>query len=184
MAGDTAAPAIKLLFSAEQIAARVDALARDLAILPLVDLVVVGVLKGSVMFAEDLVLALRRLGARPKLDFVQLASYGDGTHSSGKVEIVGDLKITLTGRDVVIADDILDSGRTLSYAKALLEARGARTVRTCVLLDKQVKRAVEVIPDLVGFLCPPVYVVGYGMDLAGRYRDLPFIGEVATQGSE
>ncbi|MBM3543604.1 MAG: hypoxanthine phosphoribosyltransferase [Alphaproteobacteria bacterium] len=184
MAGDIAAPAIKPLFSAEQIAARVDELARDLAALPLDDLVIVGVLKGSVRFAEDLVRALRGQELRPELDFLQLASYGDDTRSSGKVEIVHDVEIPLAGRDAVIADDILDSGRTLSFAKALLESRGARTVRTCVLLDKQVKRAIEITPDFVGFLCPPVYVVGYGMDLAGRYRDLPFIGEVATQLSE
>jgi hypoxanthine phosphoribosyltransferase len=179
MAGDVAAPAVKPLFSAEQIAARINELARHLAALPLDDLVIVGVLEGSVMFAEDLVRALSRLGLRPELDYLQLASYGEDTRSSGKVEIVRDTEIPLAGRDVVIADDILDSGRTLVFAKALLESRSARTVLTCVLLDKQVKRAVEVIPDFVGFLCPPVYVVGYGMDLAGCYRDLPFIGEVA-----
>jgi hypoxanthine phosphoribosyltransferase len=184
MAGHAAAPAVKPLFSAEQIAGRVDELARELAALPCNDLIIVSVLKGSVRFAEDLVRALSHLGIRPKLDFLELASYGDDTRSSGKVEIVRDLEITLAGRDVMIADDILDSGCTLSCAKTLIESRGARTVRTCVLLDKQVKRAVEIVPDFVGFPCPPVYVVGYGMDLAGRYRELPFIGEVATPRSE
>jgi hypoxanthine phosphoribosyltransferase len=79
---------------------------------------------------------------------------------------------------VVIVDDILDSGRTLAFAKALIERHGARSVRTCVLLDKQVPRAVAITPDLVGFRCPPVFVVGYGMDLADRYRELPYIGEL------
>lgn len=181
MADNIAAPAIKPLFSAERIAARIEELARDIAALPLDDLVIVGVLKGSFVFANDLARALHRLGLPIEIDFLQLASYGDETHSSGKVEIVRDLEISLAGRDVVIADDILDSGRTLSFAKALLENRDARKVLLCVLLDKQVKRAVEVVPDLVGFLCPPVYVVGYGMDLAGRYRELPFIGELSKQ---
>lgn len=179
MAERAAAPAIKPLFSADRIAARVDELAHDIAALRLDDLVIVAVLKGSFVFATDLVRALNGLGLRPEIDFLHLASYGDNTSSSGQVEIVRDVESALHGRDVVIADDILDSGRTLAFAKALLERRGARSVRTCVLLDKQVPRAVAITPDLVGFRCPPVFVVGYGMDLAERYRELPYIGELA-----
>ncbi len=173
-----AAHAIRPLFIAEQIAVRVEELARGIAALRLEDPVVVGVLQGSVMFAADLLKALNLLGLRPEIDFLQLASYGDGTQSSGAVDILRDVVTPIEGRDVVIADDILDTGRTLSFAKTMFEARGARSVRICVLLDKQVPRVMEVMPDLIGFYCPPVFVVGYGMDLAGDYRELPFIGEI------
>ncbi|MGI8853195.1 MAG: hypoxanthine phosphoribosyltransferase [Methyloceanibacter sp.] len=179
MAESAAAPAIKPLFSADRIAARVDALAHDIASLRLDDLVIVAVLKGSFVFAADLVGALNRLGLRPEIDFLHLASYGDSTSSSGRVDIVRDMESALHGRDVMIVDDILDSGRTLAFAKALLEGRDARSVWICVLLDKQALRAVAITPDFVGFRCPPVFVVGYGMDLADRYRDLPYIGELA-----
>jgi hypoxanthine phosphoribosyltransferase len=98
--------------------------------------------------------------------------------SGGEVRVLRGVETELAGRDVVIVDDILDSGRTLAFAKALLENSGARRVRTCVLVDKQVPRAAKIEPDFLGFRCPPVFVVGYGMDLAHRYRELPFIGEV------
>ena len=95
------------------------------------------------------------------------------------VKVLRDVESELHGRDVVIVDDILDSGRTLAFAKTMLVARGSRSVRTCVLLDKEVPRAANVVPDFTGFRCKPVFVVGYGMDLAHRYRELPFIGEVS-----
>lgn len=104
-----------------------------------------------------------------------LASYGAGTSSSGEVRVLRDVETELEGREVVVVDDILDSGRTLAFAKEVLQRSGAR-VRTCVLLDKEVPRAAEIVPDFVGFRCPPVYVVGYGTDLAHRFRELPFIG--------
>src|SRR5262249_45453746 len=106
---------------------------------------------------------------------------GAGTASSGEVKVLRDVESELGGRDVVIVDDILDSGRTLAFAKALLSSRGSRSVRTCVLLDKKVKRAAEIEPDFTGFHCPPVFVVGYGTDLAHRYRELPFIGVVSDK---
>ena len=109
-----------------------------------------------------------------------LASYGSGTMSVGEVKVLRDVESELQGRDVVIVDDILDSGRTLAFAKTMLVARGSRSVRTCVLLDKEVPRAANIVPDFTGFRCKPVFVVGYGMDLAHRYRELPFIGEVST----
>jgi hypoxanthine phosphoribosyltransferase len=91
-----------------------------------------------------------------------------------------DVETELQGREVVIVDDILDSGRTLAFAKTLLERRGARSVKTCILLDKDVPRKAAIAPDFVGFRCPPVYVVGYGTDLAHRYRELPFIGALPS----
>ncbi len=174
----SAAPSITPLYSAETIARRVDELAGEIAALELDDLIIVAVLKGSFIFAADLIRALQRKGLQPEIDFMFLASYGSGTMSGGEVKILRDVESELNGRDVVIVDDILDSGRTLAFAKALLVARGSRSVRTCVLLDKEVPRAAQVVPDFTGFHCKPVFVVGYGMDLAHRYRELPFIGEV------
>jgi hypoxanthine phosphoribosyltransferase len=170
--------AIKPLFSAEAIALRVDQLARDIAAAKLDDPIIVAVLKGSFIFAADLVRALHRAGLRPEIDFISLASYDGAPASKGEVRVLRDLESDLAARDVVIVDDILDSGRTLAFAKALLLARGPKRVLTCVLVDKQVPRAAPLAPDFTGFVCPPVFVVGYGMDLGNRYRELPFIGEL------
>jgi len=178
MAGRDAVDTIKPLFSAEQIAKRVEILAGEIAASAPPDLVVVAILKGSFIFAADLIRALHRQGLKPEIDFVSLASYGADTASGKEVRILRDIETDLAGREVVIVDDILDSGRTLHFAKALVEGRGATLVKTCVLLDKDVPRAAPIVPDFIGFRCPSVFVVGYGMDLARRYRELPFIGEV------
>jgi len=175
MAGSAAAETITPLYSAETIARRVDELAADIAAREFHDLIVVAVLKGSFIFAADLIRALHRQGLHPEIDFMFLGSYGAGT-SGGEVKILRDVEAALQERDVVIVDDILDSGRTLHFAKQLLAQRGARSVKTCILLDKQVPRAVDVTPDFTGFQCPAKFVVGYGMDLGNRYRELPFIG--------
>ena len=173
-AGEVVTP----LYSAERIVERVEAIAREIAASSPADLVIVSILKGSFIFAADLIRSLHRDGLKPEIDFIFLASYGTGTSSGGEVKVLRGVETDLAGRDVVIVDDILDSGRTLSFAKALMEKSGARRVRTCVLVDKQVPRVAAVEPDFTGFRCPPVFVVGYGMDLAHRYRELPFIGEV------
>jgi hypoxanthine phosphoribosyltransferase len=180
MIGSAAAQKIEPLFSVETIAARVDELAGAIAALPLVDPIFVAVLKGSFIFAADLVRALHAHGLEPDIDFIFLASYRDATVSSGRVEVLRDVQSALAGRDVVIVDDILDSGRTLAFAKDLLMQRGARSVRTSVLIDKDVKRAADITADFAGFRCPDVFVVGYGMDLANRYRELPFIGTLTA----
>jgi hypoxanthine phosphoribosyltransferase len=176
----TVAPdgAVKPLFSAEDIAGRIDQLARDIAAAKLHDLIIVAVLKGSFVFAADLVRALQRVGLSPEIDFIYLASYDGAATSSGAVRVLHEVDSNLDGRDVVIVDDILDSGRTLAFAKDRLLTRGAKRVLTCVLVDKDVPRAVEVTPDFTGFRCGPVFVVGYGMDFRNRYRELPFIGEM------
>ena len=137
------------------------------------------VLKGSFIFAADLIRALHRQGLEPEIDFIFLASYGTGT-TGGTVEILRDVESAIEGRDVVIVDDILDSGRTLLFAKERLAARGARSVRACVLLDKKARRLESVTADFTGFECPNRFVVGYGMDIANRYRELPFIGVIET----
>ena len=178
---EAAAPSITPLYSEQAIARRVEELAAEIAALKLADPIIVAVLKGSFIFAADLIRALQRKGLAPEIDFIFLASYGAGTASSGEVKVLRDVESELEGRDVVIVDDILDSGRTLAFAKALLSSRGSRSVRTCVLIDKKVKRAAEIEPDFTGFHCPPVFVVGYGTDLAHRYRELPFIGVVSDK---
>src|SRR4051812_42871598 len=126
----SAAPSITPLYRAETIAARVDELAGEIAALKLDDLIIVAVLKGSFIFAADLIRALQRNGLQPEIDFMFLASYGGGTMSAGEVKVLRDVESELRGRDVVIVDDILDSGRTLAFAKAMLVARGSRSVRT------------------------------------------------------
>ena len=109
---------------------------------------------------------------------MHLSSYLKGTVSTGQVTIVKDIDSPVAGRDVVILDDILESGRTLAFAKDLLMARGARRAMIAVMLEKPGKRAVTVSADFVGFVCPDVFVVGYGMDVAHSYRQLPFIGVI------
>ena len=171
---------IEVVFPPEEIAKRIDALAERIAAEKLDRLLVVAILKGSFVFAADLIRALHRVGLEPEVDFISLSSYRKSTTSSGKVEILRDIEMDVGDRNVLLVDDILESGRTLAFAKDLVAARGARKVLTCVLLDKPVSRAVQVDADFAAFECPNVFVVGYGMDLAHRYRELPFVGQLAT----
>ena len=165
-----------------QIAERTAALAKEIAAAEPKDLLVVAILKGSFMFAADLLRALHRVGLEPQVEFFHLSSYREGTVSSGTVKILRDIESSVKGRDVLLVDDILESGRTLAFAKDLLVARGARRVLVCTLLEKPGKREVPIDADFVGFVCPDVFVVGYGMDVAHCYRELPFIGHVVTGG--
>jgi hypoxanthine phosphoribosyltransferase len=176
---DDAAPArIETIFSAMAIAERIDALAGDVAEAGLQDLLAVAVLKGSFVFAADLIRALHRVGLSPEVDFISLSSYRAGTRSSGRIEILRDIETDVHDRNVLLIDDILESGRTLAFAKDLIMARGAARVLTCVLLDKPVARAANITADIRAFECPNVFVVGYGMDLAHRFRELPFVGRL------
>src|SRR5690349_9681593 len=169
---------IRTLFDAETIAARNQALAKEITATAQDNLLVIAVLKGSFIFAADLIRALHSADLAPEVEFVSLSSYRDGTVSSGTVTILHDEQSNLRGRDVLLIDDILESGRTLAYAKDLFAARGAKRVLTCVLLEKPGKRAVSLNADFVGFHCPDLFVVGYGMDVAHAYRQLPFVGVV------
>ena len=139
-------------------------------------LVVVAVLKGAFMFLADLLRRLADLGLEPRVDFIRAASYGSGTRSKGQIKISLDCASPVKGRTVLLVDDIVDSGRTLSRLQRHLKAKGAARVQTCVLLDKPSRREVEFQPDYVGFEIPDHFVVGYGMDFDERYRYLPFIG--------
>lgn len=109
-----------------------------------------------------------------------LSSYRKSTRSAGSVEILRDIELHVEGRNVLLLDDVLDSGRTLVFAKDLLAARGARTIKTCVLLNKRIRRAVQIEADFKAFDCPDEFVVGYGMDVAHRFRELPYVGRLVT----
>jgi hypoxanthine phosphoribosyltransferase len=169
---------IRVLFDADTIAARNQVLAKDITAANPEKLLVVAVLKGSFIFAADLIRALHDAGLAPEVEFITLSSYRDGTVSAGKVTVLHDVESDVRGRDVLLIDDILESGRTLTYAKDLFAARGAKRVLTCVLLEKPGKRAVSLEPDFVGFECPDLFVVGYGMDVAHAFRQLPFVGVI------
>lgn len=171
---------IRVLYDEATIAARNAEMAREIAAAAPNDLLIVAILKGSFMFAADLVRALHRAGLAPQMEFVHLSSYRAGTVSSGQVEILKDVQSDVRGRDVLLVDDILESGRTLAFAKDLLAARGAARVMCAVLLEKREKRAVNITAEFVGFECPDYFVVGYGMDVAHSYRQLPFVGVIET----
>lgn len=142
-------------------------------------LVLIGILRGSFMFLADLVRSFHRHGIRTRIDFMILESYGSGTESAGTVRLTRDCDIDLEGQDVLVVDDILDTGRTLAFAAEHLRKKGAAQVRTCVLLDKPSRRIVPFHADYVGFETPDAFVVGYGLDYDHYYRDLPWIAKVS-----
>jgi hypoxanthine phosphoribosyltransferase len=176
------APDVAVVFSAERIAARLEELAVEIAARQIDRLLVIAVLKGSFVFAADLIRAMHRHHIAPEIDFLTLSSYRKSRESSGQVTILRDLDLDVANRNLLLIDDILESGRTLAYAKDLLTARGASSILTCVLLEKAVPRAVDVEADFKAFMCPEVFVVGYGMDVAHRYRELPFVGHITRAG--
>jgi hypoxanthine phosphoribosyltransferase len=166
---------MRVLFTAAEIAARVDALAAEIAGAIPEDFVAVGLLKSAAVFVADLVRALDRVGARPELEFVRLSSYGLGKESSGAVQLLGDIPAGLAGRRVLLVDDIVDTGRSIAYAAAQLRRHGVGDLWICALLDKPQRREVEVAIDFVGFSIGAVFVAGYGTDYAEKYRHLPDI---------
>jgi len=169
---------ISTLISEERVKTRVQELAGEIAGKMGPDLMIVALLRGSFVFTADLIRALHLVGARPQVDFMTLGSYGSGTVSSGTVNIIRDIAEDVSGREVLIVDDILESGRTLTFARDLLMKRGAKTTKIAVMLEKPNKRKVEIEADFVGFTIPDKFVVGYGLDYANYYRELPFIGAV------
>jgi len=171
---------IPVRISSAEIAARIEDMARDIRAAMGDQTMIVPVLTGSFVFAADLIRALARTGADWPLDFITLSSYGKSSESSGEVRIVRDLVLSVAGHDVLLVDDILDTGRTLTAAREILLARGARSVRLCTLLDKPSRRVVALEADFVGFSVPNEFLVGYGLDHAGRHRGLSYIGVVET----
>jgi hypoxanthine phosphoribosyltransferase len=137
------------------------------------DLLLLGVLKGAVFFMADL---MRRLTVPCEIDFMAISSYGAATDSSGVVRILKDLDINIEGRHVLVVEDIIDSGLTLSYLMRTLEARNPASLEICALLTKPARREIEVDVRYVGFEIPNRFVIGYGLDFAERYRNLPYVG--------
>lgn len=169
--------AIDQLISAKSIAARIEALSREIeAHYADVDkLVVVGLLRGSFIFIADLV---RELHMGIEVDFIEASSYGNATVSSREVRIVKDLSGEIAERDVLVVEDLVDTGFTLNHVIALLRARKPASLRTIALLDKPARREVDFRADWIGFEIPDEFVVGYGIDYGQRNRNLPYIGKV------
>ena len=164
----------KVLFSKEQLAKRIKELAAQLdkdyaGKTPLM----VAILKGSVMFFTDLI---REMTLPLEIDFMSISSYGSGVKSSGEVKMIKDLDNKIEGKDVIIVEDIVDSGYTMKYLTHLLEARNPSSIKICALLDKPSRRETDVAVDYKGFEVGNEFVVGYGLDYAARYRNIPFIG--------
>ena len=165
------------MISAKSIAARVESLADEISdhFKDTKKLIVVGLLRGSFVFIADLV---RELDLPVEVDFLETSSYGDGTESSREVRILKDLRGEIEGRDVLVVEDIVDTGHTLNHVIHLLESRNPKRLKVCALLDKPSRREVDVNATWVGFEIPDEFVVGYGIDYAQRNRNLDHIGKV------
>ena len=166
-------PNFEILLTAEQIAGRVRELgARIAADYAGKELILVGILKGASLFMADL---LRQIDLPLSIEFMAVSSYGKAQKSSGEVRIVKDLDVAVEGKHLIVIEDIIDSGLTLSYLLANLRARGAASVKLAALLDKPEPRKISVAVDYVGFVVPNKFLVGYGLDHAERFRNLPFV---------
>lgn len=171
---------IEVLFSAAQIAQRNHELAEQIALGDLSNILVISILKGSFVFAADLIRALHEAGLAPEVEFISVSSYGAGTQA-GEIRLLRDVETDVKGRDVLLIDDILESGNTLKFTRDLMLSRGARKVAIVALLDKSMKRKARISADYIGFECPDKFVVGYGMDVGHAFRELPFVGVVTGE---
>lgn len=170
---------MRIMYSEEQIAQRVKELAAQIKHdFEGEELLTVGVLRGAVMFYADLV---REMEMPIHMNFMSVSSYGDSSHSSGVVRIQYDLEEDICERNVLIIEDIVDSGLTLQYLTKTLGSRNPKMLKTCCLFDKPERRRVEFKADYVGFEVPDVFIVGYGLDYAERYRNLRYIGELKPE---
>jgi hypoxanthine phosphoribosyltransferase len=170
----------RVLISAEEIGVRVAELAAEIsaAYAASQGLVLIGVLKGAFMFMSDLA---RRLTIPHVVEFIALSSYDNGVESNGAVRLIMDTRVNVTGRDVLIIEDIVDTGHTLEYLLRAFRARRPASLRSCVLLSKPDRRRVEVPIDYVGFTIPDEWLVGYGLDYADRFRTLPYIAVLSPE---
>jgi hypoxanthine phosphoribosyltransferase len=172
----------RVLYTAEQLQERVRAMGEQIThdyagTSPLI----VGVLKGSVIFLSDLI---RHIELPLQIDFMSTSSYGNSTKSSGVVRIMQDIQSTLKDRHVIIVEDIVDTGLTLNYLLQVLSLREPASLKICSLLDKPSRRLAEVPVEYLGFSIPDLFVIGYGLDYANRYRNLPYIGTLELDGAE
>lgn len=164
-----------VLFSEEQIKSMIERMGEQIS-QDYADkkLLLVGILKGSVMVMADL---MRAIKIPAEIDFMSVSSYGEGTTSSGRVRIVKDLDKDISGYDVLIVEDILDSGKTLAYLKSVLGARNPKSIKICTIFDKPERREIaDIKADYFGDVVPDAFIVGYGLDYAQKYRNLPFVG--------
>ena len=168
-----------ILFTEAQIKRRVRGLAREIKqVYGKSEFTMIALINGAVMFTADL---MREIDNPVRLDCIRVSSYGSGTKSVGAPQIVADLTLDIANRDVLVIDDILDTGKTLALVTTLARKLKPASLRTCVLLDKKARREVEFEADFVGFKIPNKFVVGYGLDFAERYRNLPCIGVLKTE---
>lgn len=164
----------KVLFSEEQIDKIIDRIGAEIS-KDYADknLLLVGIIKGSVIFMADL---MRKISVPCTIEFMSLSSYGNGTRSSGVVRVIKDLSIDIKDYDVLIIEDILDSGNTLSQIKKMLEMRNPKSFKICTFFDKPERRTADIKADYVGAEIPDEFIVGYGLDFAEKYRNLPYVG--------
>lgn len=168
---------IDVMIDAEAVEARIAEIAEQLSMEYAGKTIhIIGVLKGSVFFMCELA---KHLSVPVTMDFMSVSSYGNDTKSSGVVKMIKDLDESIEGRDVVLIEDIMDSGRTLSYLVNILKERKPASFKVVTLLDKPDRRVVELEPDITGFVIPDRFVVGYGLDCAQKYRNLPYIGVIS-----
>ena len=169
----------EVLIDRERIAARVKELGAQITEdFKGEEIVLIGILKGSVPFMADL---MREIDLDITIEFMQVSSYFGGTKSTGMVKIVKDIDIDLTGKNVIIVEDIVDSGNTLAYLKNYFKNRGCKTLKIATFLDKPSRRKVELVPDYSGFTIDDLFIVGYGLDLDQKYRQLPYISWVKEE---
>ncbi len=172
-------PIKKVLVSEEEIKKRVSEMAQEISNeYRGKDLIVVGILKGAVIFLSELV---KQIEFPVFMDFMAVSSYGKSSISTGEVRIIKDLDFSVEGKDILIVEDIIDTGLTLNYLKDILGKRGAKSVKICTLLDKPDRRTVGVNIDFLGFEIPDEFVVGYGLDFDEKYRNFPFVGALKEE---
>ena len=167
---------IKVLIDEEKLQKRVDEIADQIQKeYKGREIILICILKGSIFFTVDLA---RRIKGDVKIEFIRVSSYNDGTESSGEIKMKLDLKDSIQGKDVIVIEDIIDTGRTLSYLIEYLKMKKPNSVKLCALLDKPERRVIDVKVDYTGFQIPDKFVIGYGLDYDEKYRNLPYVGYI------
>ena len=167
---------IKVLISEEELQKRVEEIAKQMETeYAGKELILICILKGSIFFTVDLA---KKINGDVKIEFIRVSSYNDGTESSGEIKMKLDLKDSIQGKDVIVIEDIIDTGRTLSYLIEYLKMKKPNSVKLCALLDKPDRRVIDVKVDYTGFQIPDKFVIGYGLDYDEKYRNLPYVGYI------